>query len=130
MIQLTLILICLFIATSFADSSFYGTFVDISVNLSYPIQTHNITTNDGYILTYFRLQAKGQKNFKTGLPVVYLQHGFIDSSDTFIVTDEPNSIGFQLANEGYDVWFGNSRGNKYSMRHVSLTPEQDEFWQF
>ena len=75
-------------------------------------------------------KQKARQSFKSGLPVVYLQHGYIDSSDTFIVTDETNSIGFQLANQGYDVWFGNSRGNKYSKRHVSLTPQQDEFWQF
>jgi lysosomal acid lipase/cholesteryl ester hydrolase len=37
---------------------------------------------------------------------------------------------FLLSNEGYDVWLGNVRGSKYSMKHSSLDPLSKEFWQF
>lgn len=30
---------------------------------NYPVEEHKITTKDGYILTYFRIQAKGQTEF-------------------------------------------------------------------
>ena len=67
---------------------------------------------------------------KSGLPVVYLQHGLIDSSDTFIINYEDKAMGFVLANRGYDVWLGNVRGNKHSLEHVKFSRKDKEFWNF
>lgn len=30
----------------------------------------------------------------------------------------------------FDVWLGNNRGNKYSGKHMKLTRNDDEFWNF
>lgn len=62
-------------------------------------------------------------------PVIFLQHGIGDSSDAFLVNNK-NSVAFLLKEEGYDVWLGNSRGNRYSQSHELLTQEDPEFWQF
>ena len=38
------------------------------------------------------------------------------------------SLGFLLAAEGFDVWLGNTRGNRYSSSHETISPTSPEFW--
>ena len=43
------------------------------------------------------------------------------------------SVGLTLAHEGYDVWFGNSRGNTNSKEHLTLNPYANgakTYWNF
>mgnify|MGYP002368527994 FL=1 len=97
---------------------------------NYPVQQHIIETEDGYLLTYFRIQKKNT-TIIPGLTPIFLQHGLLDSSDTWIINDEDKAPAFILANQGYDVWLGNSRGNKHSRKHIHYNPDKDaEFWQF
>ncbi|KAG9510356.1 Gastric triacylglycerol lipase [Fragariocoptes setiger] len=44
--------------------------------------------------------------------------------------EHPNSLGFYLANRGYDVWLANSRGNIYGQRHVHMSSWNPKFWSF
>ncbi|KOB63875.1 Lipase, partial [Operophtera brumata] len=69
----------------------------------YPVEVHNVVTEDGYILEMQRIP-----------------HG----RDT-------HNTPYILAEAGYDVWLGNARGTYYSRNHVSLNPDSSrEFWQF
>ncbi|XP_017885792.1 lipase 3-like, partial [Ceratina calcarata] len=44
--------------------------------------------------------------------------------------NKSQSLAFMLADQGYDVWFGNFRGNTYSKAHVNLTTNDKRFWDF
>lgn len=44
--------------------------------------------------------------------------------------DCPNSLGFFLANKGYDVFLANSRGNIYGQKHVNISAWSPKFWDF
>ena len=91
----------------------------------YPAEDHDLQTDDGYILTIQRIPAP-----RIGRPVVFLQHGLLDSSTTWVINFPNQSLAFVLADAGYDVWLGNVRGNTYGLRHVSLNVNQPEFWDF
>lgn len=40
-------------------------------------------------------------------------------------------LAYVLADKGYDVWMGNTRGNKYSRSHKYLDPDNDnDFWDY
>jgi len=61
---------------------------------------------------------------------VYIHHGMFDSSDSFFVNKEERCLPFILADRGFDVWLGNSRGNKHSKYHQTFSPVDLEFWSF
>ena len=64
-------------------------------------------------------------------PVLFIQHGFMDSSDPFVINEPDRALATVAAFEGYDVWLGNHRGNRYSRQHIRLDPDKDrEYWQF
>ncbi|XP_057312925.1 gastric triacylglycerol lipase-like [Hydractinia symbiolongicarpus] len=95
----------------------------------YPCENHDVVTEDGYILSLQRI-PHGRKEVPPKHEVVFLQHGLIDSSATWVNNLPEQSLGFILADLGYDVWLGNSRGNTYSKRHVNLTTDDPKFWDF
>ncbi|XP_050016320.1 tear acid lipase-like protein [Alexandromys fortis] len=97
----------------------------------YPIEEYEVVTEDGYILTINRIPY-GKNNSSNSAPksVVYLQHGFSLTSGIWVANLPNNSLGFLLADAGYDVWMGNSRGNIYARKHVYMDPNSKEFWAF
>merc|ERR1712080_203787 len=89
----------------------------------YRAETHKLMTSDKYLPTLHRIKGTG--------PVVFMQDGLEGSSaDWVLAGPDHGAPAFRLAEQGYDVWLGNFRGNHYSREHATLDPSKNEFWQF
>ncbi|KAF8527124.1 Alpha/Beta hydrolase protein [Gautieria morchelliformis] len=103
----------------------------------YP-EEHIVQTRDGFMLGIHRIPNKkgekgkaGRKGRSVGKPVVYLHHGLLMNSEVWVcLTAEERALPFVLAENGYDVWLGNNRGNKYSKKHTIHNPSSIAFWDF
>ncbi|XP_050664430.1 lipase 3-like isoform X2 [Leptidea sinapis] len=107
---------------------------DLAAKYRYPLEEHTVVTPDGYILQMHRIPYGRDNNNEPGdKPVVFVMHGLWGSSADFILMGPGSGLAYLLAEEGYDVWMGNARGNYYSRRHEWLRPDallNTAFWNF
>lgn len=98
----------------------------------YPVEEYKVTTEDGYILTLYRIPhgVKNATNTNERKEPVFIQHGLMSSAMDFLITGPDRALGFVLADAGYDVWLGNTRGSTYSRAHRDLSPDAKQYWQF
>lgn len=59
--------------------------------LGFSFEEHQVTTQDGYILTMHRVR---QPNLRKGAPAVLCQHGVLSQSDTWIDNEPDVAIPF------------------------------------
>ncbi|XP_076303832.1 lipase 3 [Lasioglossum baleicum] len=93
-------------------------------------ETHEVATTDGYILQIHRIVGSKKSPKSNGKPAVLLIHGLLDCSATWVLGTPEKSLGYILADWGYDVWMGNVRGNRYSRKHKWLTTKDKQYWMF
>lgn len=129
------ILLCIVVGSNARLPEMDLSSVELIEYWGYPVETHEVATEDGYILTMHRI-PHGKVNHTRmpavdhPKPVFLLQHALVCSSSAYILNLPRQSLGFILAEAGYDVWLGNVRGNTYCKRHVSLNPKSKAFWDF
>lgn len=116
---------------------------DVSRNVSeiiadkgYPVEEHEVTTRDGFILSLQRIpHGRAQNATAHGQPAkprrtpVLLQHALFFSSFDWVLNRPDQSLPYLLADAGFDVWLGNVRGNSLS-RHLRYTRADKEFWDY
>ncbi|KAL8478217.1 hypothetical protein ACS0TY_030204 [Phlomoides rotata] len=106
----------------------------------YTCEEHKVTTKDGYIVGMQRIPTGRQSGKNNGAKIpVLLQHGifavatcnpYLISSDArnWLSNSPEESLGFILADNGFDVWLANARGTSSSSGHMSLSPSDPDYW--
>src|SRR6201992_4287470 len=114
-------------------------FVELCELNGYLAEEHVVQTKDGYFLGLHRLAyRKGEEGVKVNSgrdsiqkKVIFCMHGLLMNSEVWVCqTDEERCLAFLLVDQGYDVWLGNNRGNKYSKKSTRFAPTDVEVWSF
>ncbi|QDS69321.1 hypothetical protein FKW77_003290 [Venturia effusa] len=114
-------------------------FVELCDIFGYYAEEHVVQTKDGYLLGLHRLGWKKDEVYtrvnagqgSTQKKVIYLHHGLMMNSEVWVcLTEQERCLPFLLVEQGYDVWLGNNRGNKYSKKSTTLVPTDPKFWSF
>ncbi|XP_062540115.1 lipase 1-like [Armigeres subalbatus] len=92
----------------------------------YEVEEHEVVTEDGYLLTMFRIPSRKEARQYP----IFMMHSLFSSCADWVVIGRKHGLAYLLADRGYDIWLGNARGNRYSKKHQRLSTVSSQFWDF
>ena len=93
---------------------------------NFKFEEHFVTTEDGYILSLWRIPGSIDENeTETKKPPVLFFPGMMASCFNFVDAGLERGPAFVSARAGYDVWCGNNRGVEPSLGHTKLNADKD-----
>ncbi|KAJ8646134.1 hypothetical protein MRB53_007882 [Persea americana] len=107
-----------------------GTCESLVAPHGYPCKEYQVTTEDGYILSMQNIpggRSVGGSEGGRKQPVL-LQHGILMDGMTWLWDNPDQSLGYILADSGFDVWIANTRGTRWSIKHQSLDRNNPAYW--
>ncbi|PVH63963.1 hypothetical protein PAHAL_2G147000 [Panicum hallii] len=87
-----------------------------------------VQTDDGFLLSVQHIPHGKNRVADNAGPPVFLQHGLFQGGDTWFINSNEQSLGYILADNGFDVWIGNVRGTRWSKGHSTLSVHDKLFW--
>ncbi|XP_042149604.1 lysosomal acid lipase/cholesteryl ester hydrolase [Ixodes scapularis] len=97
----------------------------------YPFERHDVVTRDGYIIEMHRIpRGRAPCPEPCKREPIFVMTGLLADSASFVLDFPKQSLGYVLADNKYDVWLGNTRGNTYGKRHKRYSPKSRRFWNF
>ncbi|GAA0153862.1 lipase [Lithospermum erythrorhizon] len=127
-ITLLLLLISTTTANLRRDSPTNGLCTQLIEPYGYPCSEYITQTEDGYLLGLQRVSSRSGIVQNQKGPPVLLVHGLFMAGDAWFLDSQEESLGFILADHGFDVWVANVRGTRWSHGHISLSENDKEFW--
>ncbi|KAL6863797.1 hypothetical protein ACP4OV_016700 [Aristida adscensionis] len=98
--------------------------------LGYPCTEHTVETDDGFLLSLQHIPHGKNGVANNAGPPVFLQHGLFQGGDTWFINSAEQSLGYILADNGFDVWVGNVRGTHWSKGHSTYSVHDKLFWEW
>ena len=76
------------------DPDTFKTHEEIVTSNGFNFESHEVITEDGYILNIFRLYSDRTDDNQKSHPAVFMQHGIVDSADCWIVNYNQTAPAF------------------------------------
>lgn len=91
----------------------------LAIKRGYESQVHKVVTSDGYILEMHRITGSPLRPPRIGKKVVFLQHGFLDSSATWVMSGKDHGLGKYFVFVFLFV-FGTGIKSRYFFNSISI----------